>query len=90
MPTMQVTVEAFIRDGEGQIITVETAPGTTEDDGATVIIPNGYVPNLLTTPAVDVRVTLHLDPIFKQPAELVTRVNDAEANTSTLTFTFPA
>lgn len=90
MPTMVVTVEVFVRNAEGEIIVVQSAQGTTDDGGATVVIGNGNVPDIENVPASDIKVTLHPAPIEKVPEALTGRVDDAEANTSTLTFTFPA
>lgn len=88
--TRYVEVQEMLRDAEtNEIIGSNRGFGTTEDEGVTVVIPNGYVPMIETTPAEDITVTLLPVPITKVPSSLVSRVNDAEANTSTLVFTFP-
>ena len=97
MTTKHCTVEVYLRDNaEGTIagvpnahIGVESAQGTTEDDGTTVVVPNGYLPSIHLAAAADIKVTVHLPSVENQPAELVSRVDDAEANTSTLTFVLP-
>ena len=94
MPTKPVTIEVIVRDNaEGTLggvpfapLYIESAQGSTEDEGATCIIGNGYVPSISNAAPADIKVTVHQPPVFKQPAELVSRVDDAVENTSTLTF----
>jgi hypothetical protein len=94
MPTKPCTVEVMVRDDEHgtnsgrpfYILNVETAQGSTEDEGATVVIGNGYVPSIHLAAAVDIQVTVHQPSEIKTPAALVARVDDAIENTSTLTF----
>ncbi|MCE2646568.1 MAG: hypothetical protein LW835_15435 [Burkholderiaceae bacterium] len=94
MPTKPCTVEVMVRDDEHgtnsgtpfYILNVEMAQGSTEDEGATVVIGNGYVPSIHLAAAADIQVTVHQPSEIKTPAALVTRVDDAIENTSTLTF----
>lgn len=94
MPTKPVTIEVIVRDNaEGTLggapfapPYIESAQGSTEDEGATCIIGNGYVPSISNAAPADIKVTVHQPPVFNQPAELVSRVDDAVENTSTLTF----
>ena len=94
MPTKPVTIEVIVRDNtEGTLggvpfapLYIESAQGSTEDEGATCIIGNGYVPSISNAAPADIKVTVHQPPVFNQPAELVSRVDDAVENTSTLTF----
>lgn len=86
MPTETVAVDAYIRDESNEIVTVQSAMGTTQDGGITVVVPNGTLPNIDSVPAADIRVIVSPPPVEYQPAAFVARVNDAEANTSTLTF----
>lgn len=79
-------VEILMRDPEGVIQGVQMANGYTEDDGVTVIIPNGYAPNIHEAVPADISVTVIPPPTANTPAELLSRVDDAEANISTLTF----
>jgi hypothetical protein len=44
------------------------------------------LPNIDTVPAADIRVIVSPPPVEYQPAAFVARVDDAEANISTLTF----
>jgi len=86
----QVHIQEAIRDPDTNDIThFNQALGVTDDDGITCVIPNGYVPLIETTAAEDITVTLIPPQTQITPATLVSRVNDAEANTSTLVFTFP-
>jgi len=78
-------VEIFMRDSEGVIQGVQMANGYTDDDGVTVVIPNGS-PNIHEAVPTDISVTVIPPPTANTPAELVSRVDDVEANTSTLTF----
>ncbi len=92
--TKPATIEVYVRDDEFgtnsgtpfNILNVETALGTTEDEGVTVVIGNGYVPSIGSAAPADIKVTVHQPPVFNQPAALVSRVDDAVENTSTLTF----
>jgi hypothetical protein len=94
MTTKAASIEVYVRDNaEGTIggtpfgiLTVESAQGTTDDEGATVVIGNGYVPSIGNAAPADIKVTVHAPPVEKQPAELLSRVDDAIENTSTLTF----
>lgn len=88
MPTKGVNLEVDQRAEDGQINATHSAYGTTEDDGVTVVIPNGYVPIIETAPITDVRMSLVLPVEPKAPTAVVSRVNDVEANTSTITFAF--
>lgn len=97
MAVQGVGLEVKIRDpeainpntGELEVVTIQMANGTTEDGGQTVVIPAGYVPNIASVPAADIKVVLYPSPVEKVPAALVSRTDDYEANTSTLAFTFP-
>jgi hypothetical protein len=88
MPTKSAYVEAYQRDPEtGEIMVVHQANGTTEDEGVTITIPNGYLPLLTSTPPEDIKIQIQALPELKTPAGLVSRVDDPEANTSVLVFT---
>jgi len=94
MATKPVTIEVYVRDDEHGttggtpfgILNVESAQGSTDDEGVTVVIGNGYLPNVAVVAPADIKVTVHQPSVFNQPAELVSRVDDAVENTSTLTF----
>ena len=94
MPTKPVTIEVIVRDNaEGTLggvpfapLYIESAQGSTEDEGATCIIGNGYVPSISNAAPADIQVTVHQPSELKTPVSLVTRVDDAVENTSTLTF----
>jgi hypothetical protein len=51
-----------------------------------VVIGNGYLPNIGSAAPADIKVTVHQPPIETQPAALLSRVDDAIENTSTLIF----
>jgi hypothetical protein len=88
MSRKTASVEILMRDAESNITGVQTAYGYTDDDGATVVIDNGNAPDIEAAAPADITVTVIPPPVPLTPATLVSRVNDAEANTSTLTFTF--
>lgn len=88
MTTKGVSIQVLIRDPDtNEVLTLEPAYGTTDDEGATVVIGNGYLPSLLTVDPVNILRTLIPPPTDLPPPSGVSRVDDAEANTSTLTFT---
>jgi hypothetical protein len=76
--------------GRENVIRNDDIDGTTVDDGVTCVIPNGYLPMIESADPQDITVNVYPAPIEKKPLALVSRVNDEEANTSTLTFTLPA
>jgi len=94
MATKPVTIEVYVRDDEHGttggtpfgILNVESAQGETNDEGVTVVIGNGYLPSVAVVAPADIKVTVHQPSVFNQPAELISRVDDAVENTSTLTF----
>lgn len=87
MTTKTVAIQVLIRDPEtSEVISCDNANGTTEDDGVTVVIGNGYAPNILTVPPADILRTLIPPPTDLPAPASVSRVDDAENNISTLTF----
>lgn len=88
MTTKTVDLSLDARDAEGNVYFTHPAIGTTENEGVTVVIPIGYLPPIEVTPLSDLRMTLIPPPEPKHPVSLVSRVDDAEAGTSTLTFAF--
>jgi hypothetical protein len=89
-----VSIEIYLRDDAqgtiagtpNAILGIEQAQGTTNDEGVTVVVGNGYLPSIGLAAPADIKVTVHQPPVEIQPAALVTRVDDAIENTSTLTF----
>ncbi len=88
MTTKTVDLSLDVRDEEGNVYFTHPAIGTTEDDGVTVVIPIGYLPPIEEAPLSDLRMNLIPLAEPKFPVSLVSRVNDVEAGTSTLTFAF--
>ncbi|MCA3080531.1 MAG: hypothetical protein ING71_17285 [Rhodocyclaceae bacterium] len=86
MTTKTVSLQVLLRDENQQVISAENAIGSTEDDGATVTIPNGYLPSILTVPTTDILRTVIPPPTDLPAPSSVARTNDEEANTSTLVF----
>ena len=68
------------------VIGNQMAYGTTEDDGITVVIPLGYVPDLVTSAMSDVVMNVTRPPVPKAPTRVVSRTDDFEAGTSTIVF----
>jgi hypothetical protein len=90
MTTKNVAIQVLFRDPDTQdVIGAENGTGTTEDDGLTVVIGNGYLPYITTVPPADILRTLIPPPVELPAVSGVSRVDDVEANTSTLTFTLP-
>lgn len=79
-------VEAFVRNADNEIVTVDNVQGTTADDGVTVVIPIGFLPNISRCAPADIKVTVFPKPAETQPAALVSRVDDPIAAISTLKF----
>lgn len=87
MPTKEAIVTVQVRDpGTNEVVSIQEAVGTTEDDGATVVINNGYVPEIVNVPNEDISVKVRPYAVETTPVELLSRVDDVEANISTLTF----
>lgn len=77
MPTKNCLVEVYVRDTEtNEIITVESGPGTTDDEGATVNIPAGYCSSIASAAPADICVTVYAPPDVNQPAAFLTRTED--------------
>lgn len=87
MSIQNCDVTVILRDSEGVQVGSESAIGTTDDDGATVVINYGYVPNILDAAPSDITRTLLPPPVPLAPPSGVSRTDDAGANTSTLSFT---
>jgi hypothetical protein len=77
-----------IRDQDGYIYTAQNAVGTTEDDGVTVVIPLGYMPNLVDAQMSDLVFSVIPPPVSKTPTAVVSRTDDYESGTSTLVFSY--
>jgi hypothetical protein len=88
MTAKNVALALDVRDAEGVIMATHNAQGVTSDEGLTVVIPLGYLPPIEETPIADLHMTLIPPPEPKAPTALVSRVNDYEAGTSTLTFAY--
>jgi hypothetical protein len=86
MPTQNCDVAVILRDSEGVQVGSENALGTTEDNGVTVVVPLGYLPSLLTAPLADITRTVIPPPVYLPAPAGVSRLDDVEANTSTLSF----
>ncbi len=84
-----LAVEIKIRDENNDVVGLESAYGPTTDEGQTVVVNNGYLTRLLTAPAEDIQRTLIPPPTILEGAVVVSRIDDAEANTSTIVFDSP-
>ena len=88
MVTKNISLVALVRDPQtNEIVTSDPGFGTTEDEGTTVVIPHGYMPNILTVNPSDILRTLIPIATDIGPPSGVSRVDDPDLNTSTLTFT---
>lgn len=95
MATRMVSVEVFLRDETGAIIGIDSCnAGTTEDDGLTIILPRGYLPNIGDAAPGDVRVIIHNPPteIGNKPgtgATFIERTEFADSETQTISLSLP-
>jgi hypothetical protein len=87
MPTKLVTLQVLTRDENNEILNNESAQGTTEDEGTTVVIDAGYVPNILTALPSDILRTVHQPSVDKPAPTGVDRTEDIENSKSILAFT---
>ena len=90
MTTKTADISITIRDTEGNPISNQNAIGATNDDGVTVTINLGYLADILTVPPADIVFNLIPPPVPLAPASVVSRTDDVENNTSTITFSFTA
>lgn len=88
MTTKTVDMSLTLRDETGFPYSAQNAVGTTEDDGVTVVIPLGYLPNIAETPLTELSTNLLAPPVAIAPTSLVSRTDDFEAGTSTLVFSY--
>lgn len=88
MTTKIADLSVSIRDESGFVYTAQNAVGTTEDDGVTVVIPLGYMPNLMEAQMSDMVFSVIPPPVSKTPTRVVSRTDDYENNTSTIVFSF--
>ena len=82
-----VYVQVNIRNTEGDIVEQESAPGTTVDDGVTVIVPIGYLPNINKAQPSDILLTVSAPSTQVIPTGIVDDVSDEVSGSRTLTFT---
>ena len=82
----QATIFHLIRDAEGNQVGSQEAYGTTEDDGATITIPAGYVPMISGCQPGDIKVTVYRPSDEFPNAAYLDKTVDEEANTWTLSF----
>ncbi len=86
MATKGVNIFMLQRDENGDVSGSTSTYGTTEDEGATVLIGLGYVPGIENAPVTDIELTLLPLPVQLPTPASVSRTDDVEANTSTLVF----
>lgn len=88
MTAKTVDLSLTLRDETGFAYSAQNAVGTTEDDGATVVIPLGYLPNIVDAPLVDLAANVLQPAAPLTPTRVVSRTDDFEAGTSTIVFGF--
>lgn len=71
-----VNITVTYRDVDGTITGVAQAMGTTEDDGATVTFPAGYLPGLAVAAKEDVEITVYQAPVVFTPSTIVVLQNE--------------
>lgn len=89
MTLKNVYISALMRDPEGNIIGADNATGQTEDEGVTCVVPVGYLSNITTVLPADITVTLIPLPSVVLPTGVLSRVDDVEAETTTVVFAYP-
>lgn len=88
MTTKTADISITIRDAEGNPISNQNATGTTDDEGVTVTINLGYLADIQSVPPADIVFNLIPPPVPLAPSGVVSRTDDVENNTSTITFSF--
>lgn len=89
MTLKTASIAVLIRDPEGNIIGQENAYGPTDDEGLTVVVPIGYLSNIQNAAEGDITVTIIPPPVINPPAVYEGRVDDVEAELSTITLSYP-
>lgn len=88
MTTKSIDLSLTLRDETGFPYSTQNAVGSTDDDGITVVIPLGYLPNIETAPLTDLTANLLPLPVPVTPVSIVSRTNDYDNNTSTIVFSY--
>lgn len=83
-----VDLSLTLRDETGFAYSAQNAVGTTNDEGTTVVIPLGYMPNLVDAPLTDLAANVLQPAVPLTPTRVVSRTDDFEAGTSTIVFAF--
>lgn len=89
MTTKIVTVTVNMRennDPQGSIVSSTQVDGTTEDEGTTVVVPIGYLPDVPNAFPADITVSVHEPPTEHTSATFGSRTDDTNAGTSTIVF----
>lgn len=85
-----VTITMKLRDEENNIIGNTQNSGMTEDDGVTVLIGLGYLPNVAAAAALgDVTVEVATTTLATFEPVAAEAVPDVENNMQTIVFTLP-
>jgi hypothetical protein len=85
-----VTITMKLRDEENNIIGNVQNSGTTEDEGLTVLLGLGYLPNVAAAAALgDVTVEVATTTLSTFEPVAAEAVADVENNMQTITFTLP-
>lgn len=88
MDTIDLVVTLRDPNDPTAVIGNQMAYGTTEDDGVTVVIPLGYVPDIVTSAMSDVVMNVTHPPVPKTPTGVVSRTDDYENGISTIVFSY--
>lgn len=85
-----VTITMKLRDEENNIIGNVQNSGTTEDEGLTVLLGLGYLPNVAAAAALgDVTVEVATTTLSTFEPVAAEAVSDVENNMQTIVFTLP-
>lgn len=86
MTTKAAFVQVVVRDPEGNVIATDAANGTTDDEGVTITVPIGYLPNVENAAPGDITVTVIPAATVINPAGYVSSSDDTENLTRTVIF----
>ena len=86
----EVSVRVLMRDQEtGEVVGENVCSGWTDDEGATVTMGIGNLPQLATAQPGDIRLSVFQPSVIYDPVTMISLVEDTESGMQTLTFDLP-
>lgn len=80
MERKTAVVQLVGRDADGNVISSDSVNGYTDDDGVTVVIGQGYLPNLANAAKGDVTLTIAPPTVESVPAVASVLADDGYGN----------